>query len=415
MARRGPAPELPKAYETAVGALVEAIEKGEMHTKQDRYVQMVEGQEVTFSLERTANKFVLSFRVGDGGGWQEGTEQSGGDLVEKASRLYQEVARLHSNGAFESQSGRRTRVPALTPSPPMTASTAAQSRMEVAAVETVPAATDGVATARGADDRGSFQCPGCSKTYKKQTWLDKHVRECQSISKDAATLAADAATLVLNAVAVDEDEGDGQPLEVGRRVLVRPQLNKPPAGKFNKAAQQLRRIFDETTESPAELGFSTDSLVYYENPSGRPKTLSISFGAAPASQLTFDKQDVESAVNAIDGAMREHDDWIIDTVTQIDEGTFVTAKGGTIEIVNKGRMWKHLAASGGHYVLATGVNKYTATGYKCWKAGDDGSFEETDGKRLKLQEVRHTQRINPIHSRALIACVFSTVAGWAGV
>ena len=90
--RPPPPPELPAAFKEAVEAISAAICSAETYPKLSRHVVRVLDSPVALGLEKTATRFTLSYRLGEGG-WIEFDSQSG-DLASKAERVLDEVERL---------------------------------------------------------------------------------------------------------------------------------------------------------------------------------------------------------------------------------------------------------------------------------------------------------------------------------
>ena len=164
MAKRGPAPQLPAAYDEACRALVKVIKTGKTYTKPDLTaagdnVTRVKDTNVSFSLERTASRFKIYYMISEGG-WLEVTEQSGGDLAEKASRVWDEVCRLYHSGTFSTGQQRR-RIPVVTQTTPAVTTAASSSapttqrHTEEAVADGVPAAAQGPAERKPVRERQS--------------------------------------------------------------------------------------------------------------------------------------------------------------------------------------------------------------------------------------------------------------------
>ena len=98
---------LPATFETAIAALCTEIKSDNTHNKQKRHAVDVKDSQVKFELEKTASRFVIYYRVGDGA-WLELTDQSG-DLATKAARVQPEVERLWLANAFAEDGSRRSR------------------------------------------------------------------------------------------------------------------------------------------------------------------------------------------------------------------------------------------------------------------------------------------------------------------
>jgi hypothetical protein len=158
----------------------------------------------------------------------------------------------------------------------------------------------------------------------------------------AVEAATDAATVVLAATMAAHGEAEETPvMEVGSVVHVRPLLNKPNAGKFNRGCARLREVFSDPTEGRVEIGFDSETLVHFEHKSGGEKTLSISFGQSDAATPISSMGDVQSAINAIERLMRTRLEWVRATVTGVDDETLTTEEGGVMSIEGDSEvLWK---------------------------------------------------------------------------
>jgi hypothetical protein len=189
----------------------------------------------------------------------------------------------------------------------------------------------------------------------------------------AVEAATDAATVVLAATMAAHEEAEETPvMEVGSVVYVRPILNKPNAGKFNRGCARLREVFSDPTDGSVEIGFDSETLVHFEHKSGGEKTLSVSFGQSDAATPVSSVGDVQSTINAIERLMRTQLEWVRATVTEVDDETLTTEEGGVVSIEgDKGVLWKDCGRGegGGGDELTAAVEEGNSKTFECQKCG----------------------------------------------
>ena len=125
----------------------------------------------------------------------------------------------------------------------------------------------------------------------------------------------------------EEKESD---VKVGSWVYVRPTINKPSAGKFNRGGNSLRKAFSNPTDEPIEINFDSDTLVYFHK-SGGKKFVWISFDKRET-WTDIRNDDAQTCINTIERLMQARLEFVRAAVTAKDDVTFTTKEGGVMAL-----------------------------------------------------------------------------------
>jgi len=311
--------------QTAVERLIREIDdadSGPFDVK-TRFPVPVKGWNVTFGLTKSDDKYEVSYQIG-GGKWES--------MTKKKDSITTEVARLANNKTFQSAEAAET----------------PRKRTPV-----VPPAT---ATGLGAD---LANAPGL------------------------ATLVSTVEAVAASAAKPSED-GDDE-LKVGSIVNVKPPLNKPSAGKFNRAASALRKtVEDESAHKTAvdfDFGYDGTRVFLTQQSAKGPFMIEMSIDGADAKSVC--KKTVaekEEAIAAIEHEIQASQNYEKAKVTEVSKSEFTTKEYGTYAMSDKDVLWtlaasKAVAAEAaametggvGEYVVCNGARELKNEGGKLWE------------------------------------------------
>ena len=248
--------QLPKEYEAATRRVCTEILSTRLYSKHTGlFESTVKHSEpvVKFGLSKTASRFTVSYRIGDGG-WIEFVSDTG-PLASRTPRVYEEVKRLYDSNVLMADPALRSRSAA--------AAAAADADEEV--VSSVPVVE---ATRKATKATGEALEADVVPQMGSTVWImgHRHWEEAKVTKLNDKSFRVDGVEAVLKLgdhgitwrstePDVEEEseaeEAEGEEVEteeaeaaatdhvVGETVMVKPRIAKPNASKFNRAAKLL--------------------------------------------------------------------------------------------------------------------------------------------------------------------------------